>query len=101
VDPSSIVDTAIISHKNEERENEGDSMSKDELKKEIQFPRKETMVYKAFIDSCINGFIEDHSDGIVDALTTWWPESELSWERARLVAKKWLEPLSGRHVCQK
>ncbi len=70
-------------------------MSKDELKKEIQFLRKETMVYKAFIDSYIDGFIEDYSDGIVDALATWWPQSELTWERARLVTKNWLKPLSG------
>ena len=66
----------------------------EQLKKENLFLRKETMVYKAFIDSSINGFIEDYSDGIVDALTMWWPESKLTWERARLVAEKWLKPLS-------
>ena len=66
----------------------------EQLRKENLFLRKETMVYKAFIDSSINGFIEDYSDGIVDALATWWPESKLNWERARLVAEKWLKPLS-------
>lgn len=66
----------------------------EQLKKENLFLRKETMVYKAFIDSMINGFIEDYSDGIVDALATWWSESKLDWAKARLVAEKWLKPLS-------
>ena len=71
-------------------------MSKDELerlKRENLFLRKENMVYKAFIDTAINGFIEAHSDGIVDALATWWPEPKLNWAQARLVAEKWLKPL--------
>ena len=68
----------------------------EQLKKENLFLRKETMVYKAFIDSSIKGFIEDYSDGIVDALANWWPESKINWERARLVAEKWLKPLNGR-----
>ena len=66
----------------------------EELKKENLFLRKETMVYKAFIDSSIKGFIEDYSDGIVDALATWWSEPKLTWEKARLVAERWLKPLS-------
>ena len=64
------------------------------LKKENLLLRKETMVYKAFIDSSIKGFIEHRADRIVDALATWWPESKLTWARANLVAEKWLKPLS-------
>jgi hypothetical protein len=52
------------------------------------------MIYEAYLETVYPGFIDHYSDGIVDALLTYWKKNEpLDRIHAQTVATKWLIPL--------
>jgi len=50
------------------------------------------MIYEALLDKQYIGFLDGWADGITDAITSFWPEPQLSWDKANTVVARWLMP---------